>query len=151
MGNKSYDKLFDDFVWHVYAKNREAIVTKLLDNYMLFKDENELELLIRNDLSRLLMSKGLVLPSSIFAMPDKSTEFDPAMSNYRTVVVFRLNNISFVMDINLNVNRPIKHVTIDVLTTMSIDGLDKAIGYKEDYNTFGMYFHEVSTTRRNLK
>lgn len=144
------EKLFHDFIFNLFARNNDYIVVKLLDNYMLFKDKNELEILIRNDLCRLFLDRRLTLPSDIFAIPDEQQGFDPAVSDYRTVILFKLNQIMFNLDITIRVNRPEKIVSTESLITMSRLALKEYVPIKEDYHMFRMTFDQISEVRKEL-
>lgn len=144
------EKLFHDFIFNLFARNNDYIVVKLLDNYMLFKDKNELEILIRNDLCRLFLDRRLTLPSDIFAIPDEQQGFDPAVSDYRTVILFKLNQIMFNLDITIRVNRPEKIVSTESLITMSRLALKEYVLIKEDYHMFRMTFDQISEVRKEL-
>lgn len=144
------EKLFHDFIFNLFARNNDYIVVKLLDNYMLFKDKNELEILIRNDLCRLFLDRRLTLPSDIFAIPDEQQGFDPAVSDYRTVILFKLNQIMFNLDITIRVNRPEKIVLTEALITMSRLALKEYVPIKEDYHRFRMTFDQISEVRKEL-
>lgn len=144
------EKLFHDFIFNLFARNNDYIVVKLLDNYMLFKDKNELEILIRNDLCRLFLDRRLTLPSDIFAIPDEQQGFDPAVSDYRTVILFKLNQIMFNLDITIRVNRPEKIVSTESLITMSRLALKEYVPIKEDYHLFRMTFDQISEVRKEL-
>lgn len=144
------EKLFHDFIFNLFARNNDYIVVKLLDNYMLFKDKNELEILIRNDLCRLFLDRRLTLPSDIFAIPDEQQGFDPAVSDYRTVILFKLNQIMFNLDITIRVNRPEKIVSTESLITMSRLALKEYVPIKEDYHMFRMTFDQILEVRKEL-
>lgn len=144
------EKLFHNFIFNLFARNNDYIVVKLLDNYMLFKDKNELEILIRNDLCRLFLDRRLTLPSDIFAIPDEQQGFDPAVSDYRTVILFKLNQIMFNLDITIRVNRPEKIVSTESLITMSRLALKEYVPIKEDYHMFRMTFDQISEVRKEL-
>lgn len=144
------EKLFHDFIFNLFARNNDYIVVKLLDNYMLFKDKNELEILIRNDLCRLFLDRRLILPSDIFAIPDEQQGFDPAVSDYRTVILFKLNQIMFNLDITIRVIRPDRTVVVEALITMSRLALKEYVPIKEDYRIFRMTFDQISEVRKEL-
>lgn len=144
------EKLFHDFIFNLFARNNDYIVVKLLDNYMLFKDKNELEILIRNDLCRLFLDRRLILPSDVFALPDEQQGFDPAVSDYRTVILFKLNKIMFNLDITIRVNRPEKIVSTEALIIMSRLALKEYVPIKEDYHMFRMAFDQISEVRKEL-
>ena len=144
------EKLFHDFIFNLFARNNDYIVVKLLDNYMLFKDKNELEILIRNDLCRLFLDRRLILPSDVFSLFDEQQGFDPAVSDYRTVILFKLNQIMFNLDITIRVNRPEKIVSTEALITMSRLALKEYVPIKEDYHMFRRTFDQISEVRKEL-
>ena len=90
------------------------------------------------------------IPSDIFAIPDEQQGFDPAVSDYRTVILFKLNQIMFNLDITIRVIRPDRTVVVEALITMSRLALKEYVPIKEDYRIFRMTFNQISEVRKEL-
>ena len=77
------NRIFEEF-YNTSFKSRVCLCRKILDNYMLFKDKEDVERLIRIDAGRVLLYYGLKLYSDVFAIQEETTECDPPRSEYES-------------------------------------------------------------------
>lgn len=142
------NKLFMDFI-KAMRWNRAKISQLIIDNYMLFKEPQELEKLIRNDVNRYLISLEMIFPTDLFTKPDKAQGFDPARSEFETAFLFKLiDDFTITMRTQFVIDRPEKKVWLEYYTTGNElqDGEWETI--VSDYDNTALTFNQISDIRK---
>lgn len=131
-----------------YNNGQEKITQLILDNFLIFSEQSELELLIRNDVSRYCMANSLIIPTKVFVLPDQSKEFDPVISNHEVVLVYRIkDNFSVTIQLNLQINRFDKTIYIDRLISGKENLKNEWQTILEDYKLSAVNFNKIKMLR----
>lgn len=131
-----------------YNNEPEKIVQLVADNFLIFNEPEELELLIRNDVSRYSMMNNLILPTEVFAIPDPSKEFDPVISNHEVALVYKISkDFNITVQLKLQFNRMDKFIFVDRLITGKIEVTNEWQTIKDDYKSFAVTFNQIKMLR----
>ena len=135
-----------------YDNKPEKIVQLVADNFLIFNEPEELELLIRNDVSRYSMTNNLILPTTVFAMPDPSKEFDSVISNHEVALVYKISeDFNITVQLKLQFNRMDKFIFVDRLITGKVKTNNEWQIIKDDYKSFAVTFNQIKLLRDTMK
>ena len=142
------NRIFEEF-YNTSFKSRVCLCRKILDNYMLFKDKEDVERLIRIDAGRVLLYYGLKLYSDVFAIQEETTECDPPRSEYETVLLFRMADDHIInMRLDMVVDRVEKQVWFTRYITNNILDNNQWGAVADKHDSFMLTFEMLSDLRK---